>query len=238
MNVKSFLLGAACCALVTGAVSLASAGMGLGGAGAVQFEGKNDIKESPYFKQVDVYNMKSKGSLVVLSNFKTMQQTTDYSCGPAAAYMVVQHLNGQPLHKELEIAKIMKTSTTCGTDLPSMVKYFKHIGWQTDSKLTQGSPKSYEDFTQMVKKYLNAGTPIIVENVDWGGHWRVIIGFDDMGTPYEGDDVLLMADPYDTTDHNQDGYNIVPSCRFYYMWFDAHLMKDKGKLWLAPRPNK
>jgi hypothetical protein len=27
-----------------------------------------------------------------------------------------------------------------------------------------------------------------------------------------------MADPYDTTDHYQDGYYTVPLGRFYYMW--------------------
>jgi hypothetical protein len=36
---------------------------------------------------------------------------------------------------------------------------------------------------------------------DWGGHWQVIIGYDTMGTEVEQDDVLIVADPYDTTDH-------------------------------------
>ena len=30
------------------------------------------------------------------------------------------------------------------------------------------------------------------------------------------DDVLIVADPYDTTDHNQDGYGIYPAERFLY----------------------
>ena len=34
----------------------------------------------------------------------------------------------------------------------------------------------------------------------------------------DNDDVLIMADPYDTPDHYQDGYYAVPLGRFYYMW--------------------
>ena len=37
-----------------------------------------------------------------------------------------------------------------------------------------------------------------------------------MGTEAENDDVLLVADPYDTTDHNQDGYGVYPAERLMY----------------------
>ena len=33
-----------------------------------------------------------------------------------------------------------------------------------------------------------------------------------------GDDVLIVADPYDTSDHYQDGYYTVPAERFFWMW--------------------
>ena len=51
---------------------------------------------------------------------------------------------------------------------------------------------------------------------DRGGHWQVIIGYDTMGTETEQDDVIIVADSYDTTDHNQDGYGVYPAERFYY----------------------
>ena len=51
---------------------------------------------------------------------------------------------------------------------------------------------------------------------DWGGHWQVIIGYDTMGTETTQDDVIIVADPYDTTDHNQDGYGIYSAERFLY----------------------
>ena len=60
--------------------------------------------------------------------------------------------------------------------------------------------------------------PVMVDWTDWGGHWQVIIGIDTCDTDDPYDDVLIMADPYDVTDHNKDGYFVVPFGRFFYMW--------------------
>ena len=30
--------------------------------------------------------------------------------------------------------------------------------------------------------------------------------------------MIIVADSYDTTDHNQDGYGIYPAERFFYNW--------------------
>lgn len=75
--------------------------------------------------------------------------------------------------------------------------------------------------------------------VDWAGHWQVVIGYDDMGTPgQEGDDVLIVADSYDTTDHLQDGYGFVPAHRLQYMWFDHDLLPEgqREKPWIIFEP--
>lgn len=89
---------------------------------------------------------------------------------------------------------------------------------------------------EFVNNNLKAGVPIIVNDIDWGGHYRVIIGYDTMGDDYMGNDVIIMADPYDTTDHQQDGYNIVPAQRFYYMWFCGSLDENHKRiegLWMT-----
>ena len=70
----------------------------------------------------------------------------------------------------------------------------------------------------MIQDFLKKGIPVMVAWNDWGGHWQVIIGYDTMGTETTQDDVLIVADSYDTTDHNQDGYGIYPAERFYYNW--------------------
>ena len=42
-----------------------------------------------------------------------------------------------------------------------------------------------------------------------GGHYCVIIGNDNMGTKdYITDNIIILADPFDTTVHMSDGYTI------------------------------
>lgn len=206
--------------------------------GADKLTGKVNVANSPYFLSPDIYNLVSNSHITVISKFKTRQQQTNFSCGPCVAAMVVNYYTGKDLHTEKEIAEIMGTSITKGTDLPGMKRYFDHLKWKTSSSLSSSSPKKYREFLNFVKKNLESKIPIMVENIDWGGHWRIIIGYDDMGTDSIKDDVLFMADPFDTSDHLQDGYNIISAERFFCMWFDAHLYKEgqRDKLWLTAVP--
>ncbi|SFE04914.1 C39 family peptidase [Succiniclasticum ruminis] len=212
------------------------------GGGPASVQGQSDVKDSPYFKKVDVYNMKSGGSLLLLEKYKTHQQHTYYTCGPAAALTVVQHFLGKTPDSEMEMAKIMGTHPAGvkdpGTNTRGMSRYFEQKGWKVKNALKDGSPETYEKFLVFVDDNLKRGIPIMVENVDWGGHWRVIIGLDTLGDKNEMNDVLILADPYDTTDHAQDGYNIISATRFYYMWFDASLFREKEKVrqWLTAVP--
>ena len=49
-----------------------------------------------------------------------------------------------------------------------------------------------------------------------------------MGTETYSDDVIIVADSYDTTDHNQDGYGVYPAERFYYNWTMYDFFEDYG----------
>lgn len=82
-------------------------------------------------------------------------------------------------------------------------------------------------FVQWITSHLKAGRPIMVEWGDWDGHWQAIIGYDNNGTPGLGDDILIFADPYDTSDHWQDGYYYYNLERWFYMWKDRNV---------APKP--
>lgn len=219
--------------------------------GASSYDGIGDHPDSPYFRHHDFYNMTSSGSLTIISNFKTYQQTTEYHCGPVAALMVLYHY-GVTDADELSIGVKMKThqgadggepmvDTEIGTTVSGMVGYFQSIGWHVESSLTGENPFVEEDvdgFRDWVIANLESNTPIIVEWVDWGGHWQVIIGYDTMGTEHFGDDIIIMADPYDTSDHYQDGYFIVNAERFFYMWFD-HVYQPEGQQyqqWVIAKP--
>ena len=210
--------------------------------GASSFKGSGNVGVSPYFSTQDYYNLQSNSHLTILSHYKTYQQTTEITCGPAAALTVLEHFENHAWD-ELKIATIMGTKPEVGTDTKGMVKFFKAIHWDVTSSL-QASGKdgatfaNYYEFRDFILKNLQANTPIMVENIEWGGHWRVIIGYDTMGTETVADDVLILADSYDTADHQQDGYAVNSAVKFYYMWFDAHML-PKGKQnqqWLVAKP--
>ncbi|NCB27653.1 MAG: hypothetical protein EOM62_19705, partial [Bacteroidia bacterium] len=85
-------------------------------------------------------------------------------------------------------------------------------------------------FVRWLLSNLEAGRPIMVEWCDWDGHWQVIIGYDSNGTPGIGDDILILADPYDTSDHWQDGYYYYPLERWFYMWNDRGVVPKPYQL--------
>ncbi|MBP2627141.1 MAG: hypothetical protein H6Q68_1852 [Firmicutes bacterium] len=209
--------------------------------GASSYNGIGNVKPSPYYSSLDYYNLKSTNTLTILSTYKTYQQSTEITCGPAAALTVLIHFDNTNWD-ELTIAKIMGTKPAIGTDTKGMVKFFKQIGWNVTSSLTTTKDgttfKTVQEFKAFVLSNLKNNTPILVENIDWGGHWRVIIGYDTMGTETTADDVLILADSYDTADHSQDGYVVNPVEKFYYMWFDAHMLPkgQQQQQWIVVKP--
>jgi len=210
--------------------------------GASSYQGIGNVKASPYYPAIDFYQTKPTATLIILPHYQTYQQTTEITCGPAAALTVLNY-SGNTSWQEKQIADIMGTKPSIGTDVAGMVKFFKKIGWKTTSSLDAPAKDSRSfatevDFKNFVLKNLKDNTPIMIENIDWGGHWRVIIGYDTMGTETMADDVLILADSYDTADHQQDGYVIVPAEKFYYMWFDSHMLpkKQQTQPWLTAVP--
>jgi hypothetical protein len=209
--------------------------------GASSYNGIGNVKNSPYYTTLDFFNMKSTDRLTILAKYKTYQQTTEVTCGPAAALTVLNYA-GDRNWDELKIAKIMGTKPEVGTDTSGMVKFFKRIGWDVKSSITTAKKDgttfaSVKEFKDFVITNLKNNTPIMVENIEWGGHWRVIIGYDNMGTETVADDVLILADSYDTADHFQDGYVVNPVEKFYYMWFDAHMLPEgqKTQQWVTAK---
>lgn len=195
--------------------------------------------DSIYYAHRDFRNMTSTADRIILPNYPTCQQETEYSCGAAAALTVLRFF-GNSDFDETTLSERMKTSARKGTSLGNMVKFFKSLGWNVCSSLDTPPVADEFAFQKFVAKHLAQGTPIIVENVEWGGHWRVIIGLDTMGTENLYDDVLIFADPYDTSDHNQDGYTVGSLDRFFSMWFDHNVVpkKERNQPWLVATPRR
>lgn len=239
-------------------------------AGADAYNNAGDNLNSKFYKAPDFYNMVSDDQITIIPKFKTMQQTTEWSCGNVTALMVLENL-GIKGFTEMQLAEMMGSSVDkdvegakpgsannffeYGTNVKQLYDFFST---QKDLKVLETSyianPKAealtsendglstadfgnikptfsssslyasensdtteawVEDakdsyFVKWLTGHLKEGRPIMVEWGDWDGHWQAIIGYDNNGTPSIGDDVLVFADPYDTSDHWQDGYYFYP----------------------------
>lgn len=192
--------------------------------------------DSIYFAQPDFYEMRSDRNLVLLPHYQTYQQTTEYTCGPAAG-LTVMYYYGRRDFDEMSLAKGMKTEGyPIGTSTSNMAAFFRGLGWQVET--AEKPMETYEEFQAFVLQNLRRQRPILVENVEWGGHWRVIIGYDNMGTDSSLDDTLILADPYDTCDHWQDGYVISNGQKFFSMWFDHNMLPEEQRTqpWIVTYP--
>ncbi len=209
---------------------------GLGGPAASTYFRAGDHNYSPYYKYVDAYNLKDTKSLQVLENFKTIQQATEYTCGVTSMLMTLEWFGKRGDLTEIDLAnKREKTDDLPGTNVKEMLNVIKNLDtkWKVKSSydLVDGdslmecgikADGKYMDLADMIPYYVSKNIPVMIMWHEWGGHWQVIIGYDDMGTEGTQDDVLILADPYDTTDHNQNGYVIESYERFIYDWGNTY----------------
>ena len=187
--------------------------------GASQYRKQIDIPNSKYFKSLDIYNMKNSGSLIILEKFKTYQQTSYYSCGCASLIMAIYYLDGT-LIGEQDCTNRAKTDHHNGTLPNNLEDTISQYGYDYESKnkgFNNDKVPSYDEieFSEYIKNSLKNNESIIILSNDWGGHYTVVIGYDDMGTDNVLDDVVIIADPFDTSDHMNDGYTIWSYERLY-----------------------
>lgn len=216
---------------------------GLAGAATGGYERSGDHKNSPYYKNFDFYNMENTDTLKILTNFKTVQQATEWSCGMASASMVMNWFDMLGDETEMSLATHRGKSEFPGTLLTGMEDVFNYMNDEYDQDWVYFTNKDLDDpegeesyigdyclqagtmeeWYGLIPYLLENGIPMMIGWDEWGGHWQVIIGYDDMGTPEATqDDVLILADPYDTTDHNQDGYFIESFERLVYGWYTSY----------------
>lgn len=210
--------------------------------GADSVERAGDHPNTPYFNQLDFFNMKSTETLTILEKFKTQQQTSEWSCGVTGGLMVLYWYDALGDYNEKTLAELRPNKLTPeATSLRQLIEVFNGVGgFDLFSTFdVEGDVSEYFTF-DFVQKTLAEGTPIMVGWNDWGGHWQVIIGYDTLGTETTQDDVIIVADSYDTTDHNQDGYGIYSAERFiynftFYDFFDEAELNDMVFLIAKPQ---
>lgn len=212
--------------------------------GADKHDRNFDHKNSPYFYSPDFYNMKSTDTKFILPHFKTMNQTSWWSCGQTCILMVLEYYGLRENWNEKSLTKLCDDHSKehIGTCLFQMIEMLK---LSTNEKLELISTYDIKDVDKMNTPHffleqLKNGFPVIIGWNDWGGHWEVIIGYDTMGTQTYEDDVLIITDPYDTSDHNQDGYGILSAARFinnfsFYNFFPENHTNDKCFIVVKPK---
>ncbi|MEG1781445.1 MAG: papain-like cysteine protease family protein [Clostridium sp.] len=201
-----------------------------------------DHADSPYFYNLDFYNLKSTDSLALLPHFKTLQQTSDWSCSSACILMTLEYygVSGDWNEGSLAALRSDHSQQHTGTCMDQMIEILNGVGG-FDLVTTYDYGDNLDEINMaFLRRQIQAGYPVLVGWNDWGGHWEVIIGYDTMGTEHEGDDVLIFADPFDTSDHNQDGYGVVSADRFignftFYDFFPTDHIRDKCLIVVKPQ---
>jgi len=211
-------------------------------AGADSVERAGDHQDSPYFSTLDFYNLESTDTLTILTHFQTQQQSSEWNCGVSSALMILNWYGKLGDYNEESLAKFRSNGTKPeATSLKQAMEIFDGVGG-FDLYTTFDCVDTVHDvFTlDYIQEQLKAGHPIMIGWNDWGGHWQDIIGYDTMGTETTQDDVIIVADPYDTTDHNQDGYGVYSAERFlynftFYNFFDEADLNDMCFIVATPK---
>jgi len=214
--------------------------------GADLYDNAGDNPNSRYFVVNDYYNMTDDENLTIIEKFEPVLQTTEWTCGVSLASCVLYNFGFTQYSEQLCSVEANANDQT-GTSLNGLIEMFQGIPEvkivqsapygedaldkpATFSAMSLYASENSDDTTAWVDKatdsyfvkwltgYLEKDVPIMVDWSDWGGHWQAIIGYDTNGTDGIGDDVLIFADPYDTSDHWQDGYYAYPLERFFYQW--------------------
>ena len=213
-----------------------------GESGASAFAGRTNHPDSRYYVFNDFYNMQSDETLHILTHFRTYQQTTEYTCGAACSLMILNWFGKERYH-EMLIGELIESMPDRGSTVENIADFFDLIGWEVDYHASADDLRFQEpkDLERYLIDCIDRKTPVLVDWVDWAGHWQVIIGIDTCGTEEPYDDVLIFAEPYDVTNHFQDGYYTFPLARFFYMWREgpcAHKKEPYLQPFVTARPRE
>ena len=189
----------------------------------VQYGSDTPLPPLRYYTGIDFGTLQSNEHLTVLPLASYRQQVTNYSCGAVAAMTVLSYY-GVPVNnsdaEEVRVAHEIypDVSEKTGVNPEQMASWFARQGMNA----TWGTGGSQS----MLRGNLKNGIPTMVEWIDWGGHWVVVVGYDDRGTEIIWDDVIIFADSVDCHDDLVDGITYFNYGRFDAMWFDAHYFRE------------
>lgn len=188
-----------------------------------------------WFYQVDIAALKNSSSINFIAGLHGYQQTTEYTCGPAALLGLAKYYRHPDIQENQETEMRIATEAGTrgfdnlnpgekpGTTPDEMVSWLRNHGF--NAEVSYEDKGDYSSLTKL-KKNIQQKNPTIVEWIDLSGHWVIAVGYDDRETPEISDDIIIFADSYDKYDDRKDGYTIMNAERFYWMWFDALYFKE------------
>ena len=169
---------------------------------------------------VKTFGLPSDRNLKIL-NVKDYQQTTDITCGPAAAMSLLHYygtLKDSDMNSktELRIAKEMGMNDDYGTTLKQMSYWLKKQGYEVKYG-TKGS-------IDLIYENIQKGMPVLVDWIDWGGHWALVSGYQKLSKTVDDDkDTMLMTDSAVHFNNVKTVYGLtaINPDRFQSMWVDS-----------------
>jgi hypothetical protein len=201
-----------------------------------------------WFPKFDPVAFAAQPHINFIAGLNGYQQTTEYTCGPAALLAVAKYYKRPGIQAdaatEMRIARevgtrdpdALKPGEKPGTTPPEMVVWLEKNGFTAQLEFEN---KGDGSALKKLRDNIRRGVPTIVEWIDLAGHWVVAVGYDDRNNTNPQDDVLVFADPYDRYDDYPDGYTFVNAERFYWMWFDARYFGQetwRTMITVTPRP--
>ena len=201
--------------------------------GSAILQGTLNHFDSPYFKMLDIYNMKSNENRTILTNFKTYQQTSEVTGHCAAIVMALSYYGDTEITERKCIMDLgMPNPDNWTEDDEEYIKYtdiesisaeIRKFGYETTSNenfTEENFPYKDEcEFSEWAQDILKKNETIIVNWADWGGTASIIVGIDNMGNSENClDHVIILGDTYDTSDHLNDGFYVIGLDKFYYNW--------------------
>lgn len=219
-----------------------------GVAGPAGIERTGDYNNSPYYNFYDFYNGDSPTkTLDILKNYKTIQQSTEWTCGCTSSVMAAEWFDKNKGNEtDISFSRARQNGEAGPTYLSGMTEIFKKLNgtydqdwtWFTRNDMTDpdGEESYLGDYCLqagpedkgLIPYLIKNDIPVMIGWDEWGGHWQTIVGYDDMGTTPTQDDVLILADSYDTTDHDQDGYVIESFERLVFGWNSQFETYEQG----------
>ena len=203
-----------------------------------------------WFSKVEPQVLRQRRGLYFIEGLKGYQQTTEYTCGPAALLALSRFYEMKGITAdaatELRIAQeagtrsldVIKAGGKPGTTPDEMARWLGANGF--DAKV-EYEDKGDGSGLARLKENAMKGIPTLVEWADLGGHWVIVVGYDTRGNEDPWDDVLILADSYDRYDDYRDGYSYANANRFYWLWYDAFCFNTltwRTALTATPREEK